>query len=131
MLGIDTNILVRYLTQDDKKQAEVVTNFFSKQHNDSSIFINCIVLCELVWVLESAYNYSKDLIAKVLDKILQTKQFKIDNSAAAQRALHAYKKYGADFADHLIAEINYTHGCNDTVSFDKKGVKNCTFKSIN
>ena len=128
MLGIDTNILVRYLTQDDPKLASIVTKFFNKQHDDGSIFINCIVLCELVWVLETAYEYNQKLIAMVLEKILQTKQFKIDNLTAVQRALQAYKRHNADFADHLIAEINHANGCQDTISFDKKAIKTHAFK---
>jgi predicted nucleic-acid-binding protein len=61
MIGLDTNVLARYLVRDDPG------------------FINRIVLCELVWVLESAYGYSKDTIVAVLEKLLRTSQLKISN----------------------------------------------------
>jgi predicted nucleic-acid-binding protein len=131
MLGIDTNILVRHLVQDDPKQAKLATNFILSRQDEGSFFINSIVLCELVWVLESAYEYGRKVIAGVLEIILQTRQFKIENLEAAQRALSAYIENNSDFSDHLIAEVNYSHNCTETVSFDKKFNFTVLIKSLN
>ena len=73
MIGIDTNVLVRHLVQDDLSQSRAATQVITKQcTRDEPGFINRIVLCELVWVLESAYGYPKDTIAAVLEKLLRT-----------------------------------------------------------
>ena len=119
MFGIATNILARYLTQDDPKQSPLFTEFINKQRQDICIFINCVVWCELVWVLETAYYYNKSIIAAVLEEILQTKQFKIEHLTAVQHTLHAYKKYNTDFANHMIAEINRTYSCHNTALMRK------------
>ena len=88
MIGLDTNVLVRHLVQDDPAQSHAATQVITKRcTRDEPGFINRIVLCELVWVLESAYGYSKDTIVVVLDKILRTSQLKIESSF--QRKCHA------------------------------------------
>jgi predicted nucleic acid-binding protein len=81
MIGLDTNVLVRYLVQDDPGQSRKATQVIAKQcTRDDPGFINRIVLCELVWVLESAYGYSKDTIVAVLEKLLRTSQLKIEDT---------------------------------------------------
>ena len=84
MIGIDTNVLVRHLVQDDPRQAHAATQVITKQcTRDNPGFINRIVLCELVWVLESAYGYSKDTIVNVLDRLLRTSQLRVEDAQTA------------------------------------------------
>ncbi len=120
MIGIDTNVLVRHLVQDDPAQSrratEVITEHCSR---DDPGFVNRIVLCELVWVLESAYGYSKDTVAGVLDKILRTSQLKIEDPQSAWTALRQYRKGAADFADCLLGVTNRSAGCDSTATFDR------------
>jgi len=78
-----------------------------------------VVLCELVWVLESAYGYRRQLIAEVLERIIRTTQFRIENTQSAATALRNYRGTAADFADCLLIETNKRHGCPETVTFDK------------
>jgi predicted nucleic-acid-binding protein len=119
--GLDTNILVRYIVQDDPPQGEQVTQFIEKTVADGeTCFINNIVLCELVWVLESVYRYSKEEIADVLEKLLRTSMFHFESKDAAWWSLREYKKSKADFSDCFISRQNKTYGCVETVSFDKK-----------
>lgn len=121
MKGLDTNILVRYLVQDDEQQAAVATRLISQHCTENSPgFINRIVVCELVWVLESAYQYSRQLIGEILDKLFRTKQLAFEDLSECVRALHVYRSTSVDFADALIALINRAHGCDETFSFDKK-----------
>lgn len=123
MKGLDTNILVRYFVQDDPLQGEKATQFIEKAVAEGEIcFINNIVLCELVWVLESAYGYSKEEIADLMEKILRTSMFNFESKDAAWWSLREYKKSKADFSDCLISRQNKNYGCSKTVSFDK-GVK--------
>ena len=120
MKGLDTNILVRYLVQDDRKQAEQASTYIRKTTADGeSCFINQVVLCELVWVLESAYEYSKNEITDVLEKILITKQFEIEAKDLVRQAVQDYGRGRGDLADYLIGRINQAQGCDVTASFDR------------
>jgi predicted nucleic-acid-binding protein len=120
MKGIDTNVLVRYFVRDDQKQAEKASSYIQKTIAiGESFFINHIVLCELAWVLESAYGYKKKEIADVLEKILITKQFEIEFKDIVHQAIHEYTHGSADLADYLIGRVNHANGCEITVTFDR------------
>jgi predicted nucleic-acid-binding protein len=124
MIGLDTNVLVRHLVQDDPSQSRKATQVITKQcTRDDPGFINRVVLCELVWVLESAYGFSKDTIVPVLEKLLRTSQLKIENVQAAWTAFRMYQKGKADFADCLLGAINRIGGCEWTVTFDQPASK--------
>jgi predicted nucleic-acid-binding protein len=90
---------------------------------DDPGFINRVVLCELVWVLESAYGYSKDTIVAVQDKLLQTSQLKVEDVQAAWTAFRMYQKGKAAFADCLQGATNRIGGCEWTVTFDRPASK--------
>jgi predicted nucleic-acid-binding protein len=120
MIGVDTNVLVRYIVQDDIEQSKDATRFIEKRISSSNPgFINQIVLCELVWVLKRAYRYEKTIIFNVLKKILQTKEFVVDNADIVWIALGEYQKGEADFSDYLIASYNRYSDCTHTVTFDQ------------
>jgi predicted nucleic-acid-binding protein len=117
--GLDTNVLVRYLVKDDSAQSNKASRFISREcSRESPCLINRIVLCELVWVLESAYGYPKETIAAVLEQILRTSQFQIEDLQAAWIALREYRKGRADFADCLLGVVNRRQGCEHTATFD-------------
>jgi predicted nucleic-acid-binding protein len=110
--------------QDDPAQSRKATRVVAKQcTRDDPGFINRIVLCELVWVLESAYGYSKDTIALVLEKLLRTSQLKIEDTQSAWTAFRMYQKEKADFADCLMGTTNWLGGCGKTVTFDQAAGK--------
>ena len=120
MIGIDTNILVRYLTQDDEQQANIVNEIFA-QHTGikNAFFINNIVLCELVWVLSKGYTYTKEQIISVLESLLSSDEFTFENKKCLSQALYEYQNHNVDFADALISCINITKHCEHTISFDE------------
>lgn len=127
MKGLDTNVLVRYLVKDDAKQAEMASAWIRKAiASGEDCFINHIVLCELVWVLESAYGFPKKEIADVLEKILITRQFEIESKDIVRQAIHDYRHGSGDIADYLIGRINHSHGCDVTGTFDR-ALKQGTF----
>lgn len=126
MKGIDTNVLVRYILQDDVKQSKLATEYIE----ESPTFINEIVLCELVWVLETAYEYPKLSIAKVIEQILRTRQFHFQQPEILWKSLHGYKHDGADFADHYIGNLNLHYDCEYTVTFDKLAGRLKNFKLL-
>jgi len=120
MRGLDTNVLVRFLVRDDLRQAELASSYIRKVTSDGgSCFINLIVFCELVWVLESAYGYSKQEIANVLEKMLTIRQFEIETKDIVRQAVHDYRRGSGDIADYLIGRVNQSQGCDQTVTFDR------------
>jgi predicted nucleic-acid-binding protein len=127
MTGIDTNVLIRYLVRDDPEQARKAGQFISRECTaDNPALINRIVLCEMIWVLESAYGYSREKVALALGKILRAAQFRVEDH---QEAWISYRQYqaGADFADSLIAAINRKWNCDHTVTFDRKAARHPGF----
>lgn len=131
MLGVDTNVLVRYLTNDDKVQASLASELLEKYSGqENSIFINNIVLCELVWVLAGTYKYKKEEILKVLKTLVSSIEFCFENQRIAFLALIEFEKNSADFSDILISLINNDFECTETFSFDKKASKIKFFKEL-
>ena len=132
MKGLDTNVLVRYIVQDDPEQSKLATQFIEHECTpESPAFINSVVICELVWVLESAYEYPRQDISKVIEQILRTREFHIHEPELLWQSLWGYKHKGADFADHFIASINVHHGCKFTATFDKKAARVEHFRQLN
>ncbi|MGD0281876.1 MAG: type II toxin-antitoxin system VapC family toxin [Dissulfurispiraceae bacterium] len=130
MSGLDTNVLVRYFVGDDEKQTQKASACIRAiAASGKSCFISCIVLCELVWVLESAYDYEKREIVDVLEKLLITKQFEIENKDIVRHSIHDYKAGDGDIADHLIGRFNQDKGCDVTYTFDR-ALKGCPLFSI-
>jgi len=119
MLGIDTNVLVRYLVQDDAVQTEKASRVIENEcTSENPGFINNIVLCELVWVLSRAYDYKKKDICSVLKRLFTCPEIMLESSDAAWSAYYEYEKGSADFADYLISHINKLNGAEPTVTFD-------------
>lgn len=131
MIAVDTNVLVRYITNDDKEQfilAETLLDNYAGQ--EKSIFINNIVLCELVWVLSKAYKYKKDQILKTIKLLLSSIEFKFENHELAFLAAIEYETAEADFSDILIGLVNHNIGCSTTYSFDQNALKSKYFKKL-
>jgi len=125
MSGLDTNVLVRYLVGDDAKQAQKAAACIGAiVAAGKSCFISGIVLCELVWVLEAAYDYEKREIVDVLEKLLITKQFEIESKDIVRQAIHDYKVGDGDIADYFICRLNQDKGCDMTYTFDR-ALKRC------
>jgi predicted nucleic-acid-binding protein len=131
MIAVDTNILVRYITNDDKEQALLATTLLDSYiGKEKSIFINNIVLCELVWVLVRGYKYQKEDIIKTLKLLLSSIEFEFENHELAFLAVIEYEKAEADCSDILIGLLNHYRNCSVTYSFDQKALKLKYFKKL-
>ena len=121
MIGLDTNVLVRYLTQDDAAQARLVNaRIESLVADDERAFVGRIVLCELAWVLAGPYRFDRKAVANAIERIAETAQFELDARDAVYRALDEFRRGPADFADYLIGRTNQEVGCEITVTLDRK-----------
>jgi predicted nucleic-acid-binding protein len=130
MIGLDTNVLLRYLVQDDARQADRAEKFLATACSvDDPAFINRVVLCEPVWVLESGYRYPRPRVASALETILRTRQFVVEDAQEAWASLAVYRE-GSDFSDALIAALNLRQGCTATATFDWQAARQPGFQPI-
>ncbi|VAW88703.1 hypothetical protein MNBD_GAMMA18-663 [hydrothermal vent metagenome] len=124
MIGLDTNVVIRYLVQDDAVQARKANHLMEKiLTQDEPGFINLITLCEIVWVLKRNYRLDKPGQVAVVDGLLTSKQLLVENVAVAWKALRAYESGSAGFSDAIIAYTNMAHECEYTVTFDRQASK--------
>ena len=120
MKGLDTNILVRYLTEDDPRQAAVaVKEIEGAGRKGEKLVVQPLVLCELAWVLECAYGVGKKELLDVFERILRTAQFEIPGKDIVWRALSDYRVGRGDFSDHLLGRLNEDEGASITMTFDR------------
>ncbi len=130
MIGVNTNILVRFFVQDDPPQSARALRFIASRSRDDPGFVDHIVLCELVWVLEYSYRLPREKIFDTLELILRSDQLKVaEPQLDVWAALHEYQA-GADFADALIATTNLRLGCEHTVTFDRKAARRPGFRAL-
>lgn len=131
MLGLDTNLLIRYLVRDDPVQfRRARAEIEAAANRDEPLLINAVVLCEVVWVLESAYEYSRAEITDALEQILATAQFVIEWGDQARQALQDCRTTKAGFTDAFIGRINSALGAAPTMTFDRDLAPLSTFRVL-
>jgi predicted nucleic-acid-binding protein len=124
MIGLDTNILVRYLTQDDPvqsaKAAEILERLLTEKNPG---FVSVVAMVETVWVLDRAYFLTAQEIAAAIERLLQVEVLAIENEQEVFTAMVALKQGRGSFADALIAELGARVGCTRTLTFDRKAAR--------
>lgn len=124
MIGLDTNILLRYLVKDDLVQWERATRFISTRCTiENPGFIDRIALCEMVWVLTRGHGYGRTDIVRVVGRLLASPELLLEDEALVRDALQSYERSGIDLSDALMAKVNLAHGCEATATFDRKAAK--------
>jgi predicted nucleic-acid-binding protein len=119
MIGLDTNVLVRYVTGDDAAQSAAAVRIMHSLASDHQGFVSLLVMAEMVWVFESAYGFEKKEILQVLETLLQSKELVIESSEIVWQSLRCFAGSNADFADCLIERSGHAAGCEHTLTFDK------------
>jgi predicted nucleic-acid-binding protein len=124
MLGIDTNVLVRYLVRDDPAQYERARRLISRQITaGESILVSFLVLLETEWVLRSRYELPKPAIVATFSALLEASELTFEDEPSLEQALYSWKDSGADFADCLIDARHRRLGCRATATFDARALK--------
>lgn len=124
MIGLDTNVLVRYLAQDDEIQTALANRLVEAECSaESPGFIAHVVLCELTWVLKAGYKVPKSDILRIIQQLLETKQLVIQEPPVIWVALKLYENSNIDFADAVIVVTHRMQGCSKTFTFDKRIAK--------
>jgi predicted nucleic-acid-binding protein len=120
MIALDTNILVRFLVNDEPKQGKKARDLVSQLDDaESRADVSDIVLCEIVWVLGSCYGFDRVQIALALKKLVGARQLRFDANDQILRAISDYESSKGDFADYLIREHAIAAGCDSVMTFDK------------
>jgi predicted nucleic-acid-binding protein len=125
MIGLDTNLLVRYIMQDDPQQSAKATKLIGGLSAQEPGFVSLVSVVELVSVLTSAYGLGRAQIKQVPDVILRSKQLAVDQAEHVFRTLCAFAAGNADFADCLIERTASAAGCERTMTFDRGAAKTC------
>src|SRR5580704_9833827 len=124
MIGLDTNVLVRYLTQDDPVQSAKATEILERRLTPKIPgFVSVVAMVETVWVLDRAYGFTNQEIAAAVERLLQVEVLAIENEQQVFTAMVALKQGRGSFADALIAELAVRAGCTRTLTFDQKAAK--------
>ncbi len=120
MIGLDTNVVIRFLAQDDEEQSAIANRFMSRLTADAPGFISSVVLAEISWVLLRRYRLSRVELSTTLQSLLETAELTVENAEAAHRALAVYTAGASvEFADALIAETASLAGAKETMTFDR------------
>jgi predicted nucleic-acid-binding protein len=137
MLGVDTNVLVRYLTRDDKSQYERARRLIDREPAKGEpvlvsllVLVSMLVLLETEWVLRSRYQLAKEDIVMALSALLDSADLALEDEPSVKNAVYSWKDSAADFADCLIEARNRRQGCRATATFDGRALKVPGFISV-
>jgi predicted nucleic-acid-binding protein len=124
MIGLDTNIIVRYLTQDGPMQSRKATEIIERRLSEENPgFVSIVAMVETVWVLERAYSVAAHEIAAAVERMLQIDVLIVENEQEVFTAMTALKKGQGSFADALITALGARQGCSRTLTFDQKALR--------
>jgi len=124
VIGLDTNVLVRYLAQDDPEQAARATHVIEKDISETVLgFIGTVVLVETIWVLQRLYGANAEEIHATVADLLSSRNLIVENRDVVARAVAIAEESSCSFADAIIAAAAATAGCTSTLTFDRGAVK--------
>ena len=131
MIALDTNLLVRLLTNDDLRQAAKVEAWLKGNATPRSpAYVDHVVLCELAWVLERSYGYARTEVHSALAALLEEDRLKVESTGLVRQALMLYADGPADFSDYLLAVRAQAAGYSPVLTLDKKAAKSATHQLL-
>ena len=130
MIGLDTNVLVRYIAQDDPRQSALATKLINSLTQESPGFISLVSIIEMVWVMQSCYKATKLELVSILDTLIETRELIVENTEAVFMATRIFSGSKSDFADCLIERSANKAGCEYSVSFDVNAIKHAGFRGL-
>lgn len=125
MTGLDTNVLVRYIMQDDPGQSPQAAALIDALTVEAPGFVSLVALVELCWVLGSSYGLDRTQLVEALEALLRTRELVIERAEVAWQSVRRYRDSAADFADCLIERLGAAAGCRRTITFDRGAAQHC------
>ncbi len=122
MTGLDTNIIARFIMQDDEVQSAIVNRLFASFSKESPGFVPVICIIELVWVMRTARRAKAPEIVRVLETLLRVENLAVERADLVWQAIRLFARTNADFADCLIQRFSHATGCDETLTLDRKAV---------
>jgi predicted nucleic-acid-binding protein len=130
MIGIDTNVLVRYLQQDDPSQNAKASALIGSLNSDRRGYVSLITLAEVVWVLTRRFKLERRALAQIVDSLLRVQELVIEQAEVVRKALYLFEDSKAGFSDCLVAQLGRAAGCDYTVTFDQTAAKTAGMKFL-
>lgn len=130
MIGLDTNVLVRYVAQDDAAQSSMATRLIESLSAEAPAYVSLVSVVELVWVLASCYGLNRIELGAILENLLRTRELIVAQADTVWKAVRLFKGSNGDFADCLIECAGREAGCDYTVTFDRGAVKHCGMRLV-
>ena len=123
MIGLDTNVLVRFIAKDDADQAALASQLVGSFTVDAPGFVSTVTLVETVWVLVRGYRTPKAQIVRIVESLLRAREVIVEQAALHHLALAAFRNGSADYADAVIAQTSRRAGCTEVVTFDRRAAQ--------
>jgi len=131
MIGLDTNVVIRFLTQDDPVQSPIATALIERRLTPSNPgFVSIVAMSETVWVLERSYGCGPGEIVQAIERLLQTDVLRVEHEPEVFTAMIALKDGQGSFSDALIGALGAKAGCSQTVSFDRRALRLADFQAV-
>jgi predicted nucleic-acid-binding protein len=130
MIGLDTNVLVRYIMQDDAEQSPLASALMESLTVAAPGFVTLVAVVEMSWVLASCYGLDRSQVASALEGLIRSKEIVVEHSDIVWQAVRIFRDSTTDFADCLIERSAVAAGCARTMTFDKGAAKSCGMKLI-
>ena len=131
MIGFDTNVIVRYLTQDDPVQSPKATELIERGLTEEEPgFVSVVAMAETAWVLERVYGRTAEEIAAVIERMLEVEVLVVESEQEVFTAMIAVKEGRSAFADALIGALGARAGCSHTVTFEQKALRLTAFEPL-
>lgn len=130
MIGLDTNVLVRYFQRDDPAQTEKASALIESFTAERRGFITVGVLMELEWVLASSYKIGRGEVAEILLRLLLSREIAIEQAPVVWEALRVFRASNADFSDCVIERVGAAAGCEYTLTYDKAAARSAGMRLL-
>ncbi len=130
MKAIDTNVLVRFFTQDDPVQSPRAEAILASFSASDPVWVGMAVVLELVWVLDDSYGMKRDEIYQILHALLTIQEIVVERVEAVRQALYLYRNGNVDFADCLISCCAHAAGCEGTLTFDHRAARDAGMELV-
>lgn len=131
MVAVDTNVLIRYIVQDDRHQAAAASRLIDRAAAQGmTIYVSLVTLVEIVWVLQRTYGFSREQTAATVDALLAADALMLQNEYEVHTANEIFRETSADFPDALIAAVAEWAGCSTTLTFDRKAARTPGFTAL-